>query len=79
MLTLFDTVVLTATTDNIQTTYSRDEAFARTLEYFSGDELATNVWLNKYALKDSDGNLYECTPDDMHYRLAKEIARIEAA
>ena len=77
MLTLFDTVVLTATTDNIQTTYSRDEAFARTLEYFSGDELATNVWLNKYALKDSDGNLYECTPDDMHYRLAKEIARIE--
>ena len=77
MLTLFDTVVLTTTTDNIQTTYSRDEAFARTLEYFNGDELAANVWLNKYALKDSDGNLYECTPDDMQHRLAREIARVE--
>jgi len=57
--------------------YSRDEVFKMTLEYFNGDELAANVWINKYALKDSQGNLYEQTPDDMHRRLAKEIARIE--
>lgn len=47
------------------------------LKYFKGDELATTVWINKYALKDSDGNIYEKTPDDMHRRLAKEFARIE--
>ena len=46
-------------------------------EYFKGDELAANVWINKYALKDSKGNIYEETPDDMHWRLANEIARIE--
>ncbi len=57
--------------------YSREEAFAKTVEYFNGDELAANVWINKYALKDSDNNLYELTPDDMHRRIAKEIARIE--
>ena len=57
--------------------YSNDQAFSSALEYFQGDELAARVWVNKYALKDSDGNLYELTPDDMHWRLAREIARIE--
>jgi len=59
-------------------TYTNEEAFAKTLEYFNGDELAARVWVNKYALKDSYGNLYELTPDDMHWRIAKEIARIES-
>lgn len=54
-----------------------DEALAASIEYFNGDELAAGVWLNKYALKDSQGNIYERTPDDMHRRMAKEIARIE--
>ncbi|MFH0894372.1 MAG: adenosylcobalamin-dependent ribonucleoside-diphosphate reductase [Bacteroidota bacterium] len=58
-------------------TYSYDEAFKRSEIYFHGDSLAASVWVNKYALKDSDGNLYECTPDDMHWRIANEIARIE--
>lgn len=58
-------------------TYSQDEAFQASLEYFKGDDLAARVWVNKYALKDSFGNLYERTPDDMHRRLASEIARIE--
>lgn len=58
--------------------YSRKEVLNSTIEYFNGDELAANVWINKYALKDSDGNLYEKTPDDMHRRLAKELYRIES-
>jgi ribonucleoside-diphosphate reductase alpha chain len=57
--------------------YSHDEAVEASIEYFNGDELAARVWANKYALKDSYGNLYEKTPDDMHRRLAKEIRRIE--
>src|ERR1035437_6964872 len=57
--------------------YSREEVFSKTLEYFKGDELATNVWINKYCLKDSLDNLYEQTPDDMHKRLSNEFARIE--
>lgn len=57
--------------------YSYDEAYEATLEYFGGDELAARVWVSKYALKDSFGNLYELTPDDMHHRIASEIARIE--
>ena len=60
-----------------QKTYSSDEAFQASLKYFKGDDLAARVWVNKYALKDSHGNIYELTPDDMHRRLAKEIARIE--
>jgi len=56
---------------------SYEEALSQTTAYFKGDTLAANVWINKYALKDSDGNLYECTPDDMHRRIAREIARIE--
>ena len=57
--------------------YSNDEALKAATEYFKGDSLAGSVWMNKYALKDSDGNLYERTPDDMHRRIAKEIHRIE--
>ncbi|MFC2137675.1 adenosylcobalamin-dependent ribonucleoside-diphosphate reductase [Bacteroidota bacterium] len=57
--------------------FSFEEAFEKSKVYFNGDELAARVWINKYALKDSYSNLYELTPDDMHRRLAKEIARIE--
>lgn len=57
--------------------YSRDEVYKKTLEYFKGDTLATDVWINKYALKDSDDKIYEQTPDDMHRRIAKELSRIE--
>ena len=60
-----------------QKIYSYDEAFQASLEYFAGDELAARVWVNKYALKDSFGNIYEKTPADMHRRLANELARIE--
>jgi ribonucleoside-diphosphate reductase alpha chain len=60
-----------------QKTYTQDEVFQATLDYFNNDDLAARVWLNKYALKDSAGNIYELTPDDMHRRIAKEISRIE--
>ncbi|NNE78365.1 MAG: adenosylcobalamin-dependent ribonucleoside-diphosphate reductase, partial [Pricia sp.] len=59
-------------------TFTQNEAFEASLDYFKGDDLAARVWINKYALKDSDGKLYERTPDDMHRRIAREIARIEA-
>ncbi len=59
-------------------TYTYDEVFNASLDYFKGDELAARVWATKYALKDSFGNIYEKTPDDMHRRLASELARIEA-
>ena len=62
----------------LQTTYTYDQAYQATLKYFDGDALAAQVWVSKYALKDSDGNIFELTPDDMHRRLAAEIARIEA-
>ena len=52
-------------------------AYEETLKYFKGDDLAARVWVTKYALKDSDGNIYEKTPDDMHHRIASEIARVE--
>lgn len=58
-------------------TYTSDEAFQASLEYFKGDDLAARVWVNKYALKDSFGAIFEATPDDMHRRIASEIARIE--
>jgi len=64
-------------TEKVRKTYTYDEAFNASLEYFQGDELAARVWVNKYALKDSDGNIYELNPDEMHWRLAREIARIE--
>ncbi len=57
--------------------YTHDQAVEESIRYFKGDELAARVWANKYALKDSFGNLYEKTPDDMHRRLAREIHRIE--
>ena len=63
--------------DSTPRVYSQDEAFNASVEYFKGDDLAARVWVNKYALKDSDGNIYEKTPDDMHRRIAGEIARIE--
>ncbi len=58
-------------------TYSYDEAYQASVKYFNGDELAARVWVSKYALKDSFGNIFELTPDDMHHRIASEIARIE--
>ncbi len=58
-------------------TYTYPEVYEATLKYFEGDELAARVWATKYALKDSFGNIYELTPDDMHRRIAREIARIE--
>ena len=60
-----------------QKSYTYDEVYAATLEYFGGDELAARVWSSKYALKDSFGNIFELTPDDMHRRIAREIGRIE--
>jgi ribonucleoside-diphosphate reductase alpha chain len=62
---------------NGKTVYSHDEAVEASIQYFNGDELAARVWANKYALKDSFGNLFEKSPDDMHRRLAREIHRIE--
>lgn len=59
-------------------TYTYEEAFKASLEYFGGDELAARVWVNKYAVKDSFGAIYECSPQDMHWRIANEIARVEA-
>jgi ribonucleoside-diphosphate reductase alpha chain len=64
-------------TGKARAVYSHDEAVDASIQYFKGDELAARVWANKYALKDSFGNLYEKTPDDMHHRLAREIRRIE--
>jgi ribonucleoside-diphosphate reductase alpha chain len=58
-------------------TYTFDEAFKASKDYFTGDELAAKVWVNKYALKDAYGNIYEKTPTDMHRRLASEVARVE--
>lgn len=65
--------------DNVEKQiYSYDEAFEESLRYFQGDELAARVWVNKYAVKDSFGNIYEKSPEDMHWRIANEIARVEA-
>ena len=61
-----------------KTIYTYDQAYEASLKYFDGDALAAQVWVSKYALKDSDGNIFELTPDDMHRRLARELARIEA-
>lgn len=59
-------------------TYTYDEVFEASLQYFKGDELAARVWVNKYAVKDSFGNIFEKSPEDMHWRIANEVARIEA-
>ena len=61
-----------------QKTYSYEEAYEASLQYFDGDELAARVWVNKYAVKDSFGNIYEKSPADMHWRIANEVARIES-
>ena len=58
-------------------TYTYEEAFNASMLYFEGDELAARVWVNKYAMKDSFGRIYEKSPEDMHWRIANEIARIE--
>ena len=58
--------------------FTFDEAYKRSLEYFNGDELAASVFVNKYALKDNDGNILEDIPEKMHWRMANEFARIEA-
>lgn len=63
--------------DVMKKSYTYEEAFQSSLEYFKGDELAARVWVNKYALKDSDGNIFELNPDEMHWRLAREISRME--
>jgi len=60
-----------------QKTYTFDEAFEATKSYFGGDELAARVWVSKYAMKDSFGNIFEQTPTDMHRRIAGELARVE--
>jgi ribonucleoside-diphosphate reductase alpha chain len=64
--------------DAIIQKYNHKEVLAAATKYFNGDGLAASVWMNKYALKDSEGNLYELTPDDMHHRIASEVARIES-
>ncbi|MBV6483855.1 MAG: hypothetical protein KFKLKKLM_00313 [Flavobacteriales bacterium] len=71
-------VKIDETGKNDMKTYSFEEALKDATKYFKGDELAANVWINKYALKDSDGNIFESNPDQMHRRIAKEIARIES-
>ncbi len=73
----FEQMTLNKQTVEKEKTYSFDEAYAESLKYFDGDELAARVWVNKYALKDSFGNIYEKSPREMHIRIAKEIERIE--
>ncbi|WP_177765560.1 adenosylcobalamin-dependent ribonucleoside-diphosphate reductase [Flavobacterium sp. I3-2] len=68
----------TLTFPEIKKIYSNEEAVSASTEYFKGDTLAATVFINKYALKDSEGNIYESTPDEMHKRIASEIARVEA-
>lgn len=68
---------MTNTQNNVKTIYSKEEIFPDVVAYFGGDELAAGVWIDKYALKDGDGNILERTPEDMHHRLASEFARIE--
>src|SRR5690606_18710838 len=82
LLPIRELLILQAMQTEFQTpstkTYTQDEAHKAALNYFKGDDLAAMVWVNKYALKDSQGNIHELSPDDMHHRLAREIARIEA-
>lgn len=70
--------MLTSTSIQNKVTYTQEQAINAALDYFKGDSLAATVWVNKYALKDSQGNIYESTPDAMHHRIAAEIARIES-
>ena len=73
-----DILAKSRATNGKMKSYTYEEALEASTEYFGGDELAASVWVNKYALKDSFGSIYEKTPDDMHHRLAREIARAEA-
>ena len=75
---LSDVICLLIPTYMEQKTYSYNEAYEASLNYFQGDELAARVWVNKYAMKDSYGHIYEHSPEDMHWRIANEVARIEA-
>ena len=61
-----------------QPNYTYEEAYAASLAYFDVDELAASVWVTKYAMKDSFGHIYEKSPSDMHWRIAREVARIES-
>ncbi|MEM7375265.1 MAG: adenosylcobalamin-dependent ribonucleoside-diphosphate reductase [Bacteroidota bacterium] len=74
---MIDTQTTKTKKTSTPTTYSYEEVLESAKEYFKGDDLAANVWINKYALKDSHGNLFDKTPHDMHLRMAKEIHRIE--
>jgi ribonucleoside-diphosphate reductase alpha chain len=71
-------LMLKKSEQSVEKTYSHEETLAAATDYFKGDTLAASVWVNKYALKDSFGKIYEKSPDDMHRRIAKELARIEA-
>ena len=75
---MMDIALEKTTKEKITKAYTREEVFASSVKYFDGDELAANVWINKYALKDSYGNVYELNPGEMHRRLAREISRIES-
>ena len=70
--------IVKSQTQEEQKTYTYEEALEASTKYFKGDNMAAGVWINKYALKDSYGNIYEQTPDDMHRRIARELARIES-
>jgi len=72
-----DSTTKTDTVKQSMPQFTFQEVFNKTLEYFDGDELATNTWISKYCLKDATGHYYELTPDDMHKRMAREFARIE--
>ena len=71
-------VAETQTDGRTMSKFTKEEVYNATLDYFKGDTLASEVWMNKYCLKDAEGNYYELTPNDMHRRLAREFARIEA-
>ena len=63
--------------ENSKTIFTLEDVKRQSLEYFNGDELAAHIWINKYALKDAEGNIYENSPVAMHHRLARELSRIE--
>ena len=76
--TLDQTAVQPSTDRSTPRTFSKEEVVARSLAYFKGDELAATTWVNKYALRNAEGELLEDTPAAMHRRMAREFARIEA-
>ena len=71
-------LIETITTESQMTTYEYDSVLKASLEYFEGDELAATTWMNKYAMKNKEGKFVERTPHDMHLRMAREFARVEA-